>query len=94
MPLTSFALHTGFPGGSDSKESICQFMRYGFKTWVRKIPWRREWLPIPVFLTRELHGQGGLAGYSPWGPKELDMTEQLTETHLHTCICTEIFGKH
>ena len=65
-------------GGSDSKESICQFMRYGFKTWVRKIPWRREWLPIPVFLTRELHGQRSLAGYNPWDRKESDTTEWLT----------------
>ena len=23
-------------------------------------------------------------GYSPWGHKELDMTEQLTHTHIHT----------
>ena len=23
-------------------------------------------------------------GYSPWGPKELDTTEQLTHTHTHT----------
>ena len=26
-------------------------------TQVRKIPWRREWLPTPVFLPREFHGQ-------------------------------------
>ena len=28
------------------------------------------------------HGQRSLAGYSPWGHKELDMTEQLTQQHL------------
>ena len=33
---------------------------------VGKIPWRREWLPTPVFLPGEFHGQRGLAGYSPW----------------------------
>ena len=38
-----------------------------FDPWVRKIPWRREWLPTPVFLPGEFHGQKGLAGYSPWG---------------------------
>ena len=43
-----------------------------------KIPWRREWQPTPVFLPGEFHGQGSLAGYSPWGSKELDITEQLT----------------
>ena len=29
----------------------------------------------PVFLPGESHGQRSLAGYNPWGYKELDMTE-------------------
>ena len=29
----------------------------------------------------ESHGQKSLTGYSPWGHKELDTTEQLTHTH-------------
>ena len=33
--------------------------------------------PILVFLPGESHGQRNLAGYSPWGCKELDMTELL-----------------
>ena len=41
-------------------------------------PWRRAWPPTPVFLLGEFCGQRSLAGYSPWGCKELDMTEQLT----------------
>ena len=40
-------------------------------TWVE----RREFLPT------ESHGQRSLAGYSPWGRKESDMTERLTHTH-------------
>ena len=48
--------------------------------WVGKIPWRREWQPTPVFLPGEFHG---LAGYSPWGCKESDTTEQLTRLHLY-----------
>ena len=32
-------------------------------------PWRREWLPTPVFWPGESHGQWNLAGYSPWGCK-------------------------
>ena len=35
------------------------------ETWVGKIPWRREWLPTPVFLPGEFHGQRSLAGYGP-----------------------------
>ena len=34
-----------------------------------------EWQPTPVFLPGEFHGQRSLSGYSPWGHKELDMTE-------------------
>ena len=48
-----------------------------FDPWVGKIPWRREWLPTPVFLPGEFHRQRSLAGYSPWGVKELDTTEKL-----------------
>ena len=41
----------------------------------RKIPWRRKWQPTPVFLPEKPHGQRSLLGYSPWGYKELAMTE-------------------
>ena len=37
------------PGGARGEESACQCRRHGrrgFHHWVRKIPWRREWLPI------------------------------------------------
>ena len=49
--------------------------RHGFDPWVRKIPWRRAWQPIPVFLSGESHGSRSLAGYGPWDQKELDTTE-------------------
>ena len=41
-----------------------------FNPWVGKIPWRREWLPTPVFWPEEFHRL-----YSPWGRKESDTTE-------------------
>ena len=41
---------------------------------------------ILVFLPGEFHGQRKLMGYSPWGRKELDMTELLTHTHTHTRV--------
>ena len=34
--------------------------------------------PTPVFLLGESHGQGSLVGYSPWGHKESDITEQCS----------------
>ena len=45
-----------------------------------KIPWSREWQPIPVFLPGKFHGQRSLAGYGPWGLKELDTIE---DAHRH-----------
>ena len=54
-----------------------------FDPWVEKIPWRRKWQPTPVFLPGKSHGLRSLVGYSPWGRKELDMTEQL---HFFTII--------
>ena len=61
------------------KESACQCSRCrgcGFYPWVGNIPWRWAWQPTPVvFLPGEFHGQRSLAGHSPWGLKESDMTE-------------------
>ena len=47
----------------------------GVDPWIGKIPWRRAWQPTPLFLPGEPHGQRILVGSSPWGCKELDMTE-------------------
>ena len=47
---------------------------------------RRQWHPTPVLLPGKSHGQRNLVGCSPWGRKELDMTERL---HFHfslSCI--------
>ena len=69
-------IYQGFPGLND-KESACQCRRPEFDPWVRKIPWRREWLSTPVFLPGKSHGQRSLVGYSPWGRKESDTIEWL-----------------
>ena len=52
-------------------------------------PWRREWLPTPVFLPGKSKEQKNLAGYSPWGREESDTIEQLTLSHLLVIYCTE-----
>ena len=74
----------GFPSGTSGRKPTCQCRRYkrpGFDPWVRKIPQRRKWQPTSVFLPGESLGQRSLVGYSPWGRKELGMTEQLTALH-------------
>ena len=68
----------GFPGGSAVKESSCKAGAKGDTVSIPRSgrsPWRRAWQPTPVFLPGESHGQRSLAGYSPWGQKESDMTE-------------------
>ena len=67
----------GFHGDSAVKNPLqcSSFRRYGFDPWVGKIPWSGAWEPSLVFLPGESHGQSSLAGYSPQGHKESDMTE-------------------
>ena len=52
-----------------------------------KIPWRRAWQPIPIFLPGESQGQRSLVGCSPWGHKESDMTEATEHTHTNALRC-------
>ena len=59
------------PGSSDGKESACQCRRPGFNPWVKKIPWRTEWNPTPVFLPGKFHGHRSLVAYRPWGHKRI-----------------------
>ena len=44
-------------------------------------PVEEDMQPSSIFLPGKFHGQRGLAGYSPRGRKESDMTERLTHTH-------------
>ena len=70
----------GSLSGSDGKECAWNAYSYWprFDPWVGKIPWRRKWLPNPLFLPGEFDGQRSLEVYSPWSHKESNMTEQLT----------------
>jgi len=46
--------------------------------WMNGYGWaHQKWLPTPVFLPGEFHGQRNLVGYSPWGRTGSDTTEQL-----------------
>ena len=38
-------------------EATCQCRRHRFDPWIRKISWRRNWQPTPVFLPGKCHGQ-------------------------------------
>ena len=57
-----------------------------FNPWVGKIPWRKKWQPTPVFLPGKFHWQRNLAGYSPGGLKEWDMTEHKAQVGQKSII--------
>ena len=80
------ALHSayrGFPGGSVVKNLPAR-RRCGFDPWVRKIPWRRQWQPTPVFLPGK-PPQRLLAGYKMWCHKSVrhdSVTKQQHRTYI------------
>ena len=70
-----------YSGGASGEDPTCQCRRHKrreFHPWVGKIRWKRAWQPTPVILPGRVHGQTSLVGYSQWGHKESDTTEQLT----------------
>ena len=69
----------GFPGSSEIKNPPA-VQETRIRSPGREDPWRRKWQPTPVFLPGESHGQRSLAGYSPWGRKESDVTEATEHT--------------
>ena len=68
----------------------------GFVPWVGKIPLSRKWQLTSAFLNRKFQGQRNLAGYSPWGHKEPDMTEWLNwvseQVYMHTNTDTHLLS--
>ena len=64
----------GFPGGSDGKESNCNAGDLGSIPGLGRSPGQGKGHPL------QYSGLVNSMGYSPWGRKELDMTEQLSVT--------------
>ena len=82
IPIENGERKLGFPSGSDGKESACNSGDRGSIPGLGRPPWTREWLPTPIFLLGECHGQRSLASYSPWGRKELDRTEVTEHAYI------------
>ena len=78
----------GFPGGSESKESVCNVGDMGSIPGFGRSPGGGHGNPHPVFLPGESHGQRSLAGYSPWGHKESDTTERLSTAQDNSSLFT------
>ena len=75
----------GFPGGSDGKWSACNVGDLGSIPGLGRSPGKGHGYPLR-YSCLESHGQSSLVGYSPWGHKEFDMTEQLTLLYFHFIV--------
>ena len=78
--------YAGCPGGTVVK-NLAVNAREQQEKWVwfrvRKIPWRRNWQPTPVFLPGKSHGQRSLVGFSPC------MYAKLVQLCLTLCDLTD-----
>ena len=68
----------GFPGGSDGTEYTCNAGDLGLILGLGESPGRGHGNPLQYSWLENPREQRSLAGYSPWGHKESDMTEQLS----------------
>ena len=72
----------GFPGGSHSKESSCDAGDLGSIHGLGRSPGGGHGNSLKYSCLENPHGQRNLMVYSPWGRKELDMTERLSSSKL------------
>ena len=86
--IISFNPLQGFPQWLRHKESVCSAGDASSVPGSGRFPWRRSWQPTPVFLPGEFRRQRKLAGYSPGGHKESDISEH---EHMHKPL--QQFGK-
>ena len=68
----------GFPDGSDGKESAYSVRDLGLIPGLGRSPGGGHGNPLQYSCLESPHGQRSLEGYSPWGRKESDTTEQLS----------------
>ena len=72
----------GFLGGLECKESACNVGDLGLIPGLGRSPGRGHGNPLQYSCLGNPHGQRSLEGYSPWGHKEQDTTEQLSTAHM------------
>ena len=68
------------PGGLDGKGSACNVGDLGSIPGSGRYPGERNGNPLQYSCLEKSYGWRSMVGYSPWGHKELDTTEQLN-TH-------------
>ena len=68
---------------SDGKKSTCNAEDMGLIPRLGRFPGGGHGNPLQYSRLENPHGQRSLAGYSPWGGKESDMTERLSTAHIY-----------
>ena len=71
-----------FPGGSAGKESACNAVAMDSIPGLGSSPGGGNGNPLQYPCLENACGQRSLAGYSPWGHKESDITEPLSTAQL------------
>ena len=68
------------------------------KTWVQSLdqedPLEKKMVTHSSIMPEESHGQRSLVGYSPWGRKESDTTEQLNNNNSAAAKTEHDYGTH
>ena len=72
------AVFLGFLGSSDSKKSACNVGDLGLIPGLRIFLGKGHGNPLQYSCLENPYGQRSLAGYSPWGLKELNTTKHST----------------
>ncbi|MDD0538512.1 hypothetical protein PS023_23415, partial [Shigella sonnei] len=75
-----------FPGALDGKESACNAGNPGSIPGLGRSLGDGNGNSLQCILPGEFHGQRSLVGYSSWGHKELDTTEQLSLSYIYNCV--------
>ena len=79
--------YSGFPGGSEGKESACNAGDPRSIPGLGRFPGEGNGNPLQYSCLEISHGQRSLAGYSPWGHKETGLSErQDWATHTFTFL--------
>ena len=71
-------IYEGFPGGSAGKKSAGNKGDLGLIPGSGRSPGEGNGNPLQYSCLENSMDKRSLAGYSPWGRKELDMTEQIS----------------
>ena len=76
---------TGFPGGSNGKETACNAGDVGSIPGLGRSPREGNGSPLQYSYLENFHGQRRLAGYGLWGHKRVPTTEQLIFLSVANC---------